>query len=145
MFRIRVERLINKNINSVFSALADHAAYTRFRGIDQAELIVEGSSEKNGLGALRIIGSGVFIVRERITAFERPTRMCYHIEQAKPLPMRHDIGEISLQEEGEQTWVIWVSEGHVKLPLLGNAVFDRLAEKQGSAAFASILKTIERD
>ncbi|GGC59592.1 hypothetical protein GCM10011362_04970 [Marinobacter halophilus] len=56
MFRIHVERLLNTDINTVFEAIADHARYDRFPGVSKSLLIEEGKDEKNGTGALRIIG-----------------------------------------------------------------------------------------
>ena len=64
--------------------------------------------------------------QERITNFERPYQIDYSIESSKPLPVRHDLGEIRLSEEGEFTRVVWVSKGHIQIPLLGNLLFDKL-------------------
>ncbi len=75
MFRIHVERLLNTDINTVFEAIADHARYDRFPGVSKSVLVEEGKEEKNGMGALRIIGAGRLELSERITKFERPNRM----------------------------------------------------------------------
>lgn len=143
MFHIHVERTLEKDIEEVFEALSDHAAYDRFPGVDKSVLTEHGRDERNGEGALRIIGAGALELHERITAFERPSRMHYQIERSRPFRLDHRRGEITLQRAGQGTRVIWISTGHIKLPLLGH-VMDKLAEKQFSRAFDSVLKTIGR-
>jgi len=142
MFHIRVERVVNKDIQTVFEAIADHENYSLFPSIDLSVLLEEGREERNGEGAVRRIGSGAFKVLERVTHFERPTRMDYRIEQSSPLPLRHDKGEIRLMEEGDVTRVVWVSEGHITIPVLGNFL-DKPFQKNGTALFHAMLKSIE--
>lgn len=144
MFNIRVERVVKKNINDVFDVLVAHENYGQLPGVKSARLLECGREERNGEGALREVDLGAFVFKERITHFERPYKMDYRIESSKPLPMRHDLGEIRLTEEGEFTRVVWASKGHIKVPLLGNLLFDRLFNKQGAAGFHSVLKSIEK-
>ena len=143
MFHIHVERTVNKDINTVFDALADHAAYDQFPGVDKSILVEHGHEEKNGKGALRIIGAGALELHERITEFGRPFRMHYRIEESRPFRLDHRRGEITLHRVGDQTRVIWISSGHIKIPLAGH-LLDKLAGKQFSKAFASVLKAIEK-
>ena len=143
MFRIHVERVLGMDIDTVFEAIADHARYDRFPGVSKSLLLEEGKDEKNGTGALRVIGAGKLELTERITRFERPNRMDYRIEKSSPFRVQHTKGEIVLKPEDEQTRVIWISEGSVKVPLLGR-MMDRMAERSFSKAFSSLLKAIER-
>ncbi|MDO3720650.1 SRPBCC family protein [Marinobacter sp. chi1] len=143
MFHIHVEQVVAKDIDTVFEAISDHARYDRFPGVGKSVLVEEGKDERNGTGALRIIGAGQLELTERITRFQRPNRMDYRIEKSSPLPVQHTKGEIVLQPEGDQTRVTWISEGHVKVPLLGR-VMDRVAERSFTKAFRSLLKAIER-
>jgi uncharacterized protein YndB with AHSA1/START domain len=143
MFRIHVERVLGKDIDTVFEAISDHARYVRFPGVSKSLLIEEGRDEKNGTGTLRVIGAGRLELTERITRFERPNRMHYQIEKSSPFSVEHTKGEIVLTPEGEQTRVTWISEGHVQVPVLGR-MMDRLAERSFSKAFSSLLKAIER-
>ncbi|MBZ2168774.1 SRPBCC family protein [Marinobacter sp. F4216] len=143
MFRIHVEQVLARDIDTVFEAISDHARYERFPGVGKSVLVEEGQDEKNGTGALRIIGAGKLELTERIIRFDRPSRMDYRIEQSKPFSVDHTRGEIVLQPEGDKTRVIWISEGHVKVPLLGR-VMDRVAERSFTKAFRSLLKAIER-
>lgn len=143
MFRIHVERTLAKDIDSVFEAISDHASYHRFPGVEKSLLIEDGELEKNGAGALRIIGAGPLELTERITRFERPTTMHYRIEKSSPFSVQHTKGEILLAPEREHTRVIWISEGRVQVPVLGR-VLDRFAERSFSKAFNSLLKAVER-
>jgi hypothetical protein len=102
-----------------------------------------GGAEPNGEGALRYIHAGGIHFYERITAFERPYRMSYLIERARPLPIRHDRGDITLTPEGDATRVVWESEGHIDVPGIGN-LLDKLAEPRAGKSFARLLACMER-
>jgi len=143
MFHIHVERVIDKDPEAVFEALTDHASYDQFSGVDKSILVEHGHQEKNGEGALRIIGAGPLELHERITEFKRPVKMHYRIEKSSPFPVDHRRGEITLHREGDGTRVIWISTGHITIPLAGH-LMDKLAQKQFSKAFDSVLKAIAR-
>ncbi|WP_404364377.1 SRPBCC family protein [Marinobacter sp.] len=143
MFRIHVERTLDKDIDTVFEAITDHAHYDRFPGVDTSLLIEQGNQEPNGTGALRIIGAGPMKLTERITRYESPTVMHYRIEKSSPFPIAHDRGEILLKAQDTRTHVTWISEGHIRIPLIGR-VLDKVVEKRFSKAFSSLLKAIER-
>ena len=142
MFRIKLECILDKAIDEVFDAITDHANYKQFPGIDGSILVKEGKHEKNGTGALRIISASPFKLTERITHFEKPSCMKYHIETSSPISMRHDKGEITLEVVDDKTKVIWISEGHMEIPIIGS-VFDKAIEFKISKAFHAILKYIE--
>ncbi|MFC4701616.1 SRPBCC family protein [Glaciecola siphonariae] len=143
MFHIKVERMINKPIQEVFDALSDHENYSAFKGVDASRLLEQGSSEKNGLGALREIVAGKSVLHERIVAFEPPHTLAYLIEFSKPLPYQHEFGRITLSEVDGKTRAQWESRGHIGIPILGTYYFDKQIQKFGARAFGSILKTID--
>ena len=143
MFKIKVERIVKKPIDEVFEALSDHASYGLFKSVGVAKLLTEGDEERNGVGAVRTVQTGAFKVWERITAFERPIHMQYHIEKAKPIKMEHYKGIIDLKDLGDgTTHVTWVSEGRLVVPVIGS-LFDRKMQKQGMIVFNSMLKSLE--
>ena len=109
MFSIHVERTINQPIEKVFAILSDHANYAQFKAIEQSNLLVKGSDEPNGLGAVREIISGGSNLHEEIVAYEPPYKLGYKVVKSKPLPYDHQLGEITLKDEGGKTHVTWVS------------------------------------
>lgn len=144
MFKIKVERIVKAPIDKVFEAISDHGNYAAFPVIDRSELLEEGATERNGLGAFRSVKMGLFQVWERITAFDRPVHMQYKIEKAKPLKMNHYKGIIDFKDLGDGTTkVTWVSEGEMTIPLLGK-VLDKNMQRQGASVFHSMLKSIEQ-
>jgi len=145
MFGINVNLSLNVPIDYLFEAISEHGAYTRFKAVRYAAVVEPGNTEHNGLGALREIHVGPLQFMERITVFERPNRMDYHIEASKPVSMQHDVGSIMLTLlSNSQTQVIWQSQGHIKIPLLGWLI-DKKFTIDGSKGFTSILKQIERE
>lgn len=143
MFAARVERVINKPIQEVFRYLSDHAGYTQFKGVKVAELLSEGTQERNGKGAVRKIGAGPLEFIEEITEFERPFRMHYHITASKPFHIHHTKGEITLTQYGMGTKVEWETAGYHTMPILG-PVFDKILQSRIGGAFGGILKGIEQ-
>jgi len=144
MFDIHVQRVIDKDINAVFDLLADHEGYSKFSGIAVSKLLSPGDTEKNGLGALRHIDLGGIKFDERITCFERPHRLDYKIEASSPLPFKHEVGTITLEEAEGGTKVVWVSKGTINIPILGKFVLDKTFQRKGSIGFASLLKQISK-
>ncbi len=140
MFDIFVERVIDKDINYLFDLFANVEGYSSFRGVQSAELLEPGESEKYGLGALRCIHLGAMKIEERITCFEKPYRLDYLIENSSPLPFKHELGSIRLQEDKGKTKVTWISKGTIDIPILGALVLDRIFERKGNQSFGSLLK-----
>jgi len=140
--RIRVERVLNKPPEEVFALISAHERYKEFANFDESVLLEEGDTEKNGLGALRRLSSGMLWFQERITCFERPKKMCYHVEDNSIIPLKHEIGEITIEPVNGKSRVIWVSHARVEVPLLGPFLARRL-EPGSSESFLSILKAID--
>ncbi len=121
MARIDVDKTLNAPIDDVFELLTDHAGYTRFRSFSRAELVREGTPDRNGVGALRRLVAGPLRFTEEITAFERPTRMDYLIREVN-LPLDHDGGVITLSPAGTGTRVLWRSIFTMPVPVVGGAM-----------------------
>lgn len=143
MFRIKVVRTIKRSAQSVFDALSDHEHYASFPMIDESVLLTPGETEKNGNGALRKIRSGRFEVLERIYDVQNQSQICYKIETARPIPMDHQVGRIEIEALNEDhSRVTWVSEGRIKLPLVGRFL-DKKMEENGTRVFHRMLKHVE--
>lgn len=143
MLKIRVEHIIDKPVDDVFNAISDHENYKVFPAFNESKLIEVGATEKNGLGALRQLSSGRVTFRERITGFERPNKMNYNVEALSPaVPMRQEKGEITLTSFNGKTKVIWISEAHIDVPILG-FLLEKIFQRRVGAAFLGILKHID--
>ena len=143
MSNIRVEYLLDKNIDDVFAAISDHENYRRYPGFTDSRLLEPGHTERNGEGALRLLTAGRASFRERITRFEKPHRMDYHVEEMKPFNLPHERGEITLEAQGGRTKVVWISDSRLNIPILG-VPLAKLMERRASRAFLGILKYIEK-
>ena len=130
MATIRLERSLAAPIDHVFELLSDHADYKSFDRISASELVREGDTERNGLGALRRIAAGPIHFDEEITEFERPNRMGYLIKSVN-LPLHHDGGLITMESTATGTDVLWVSTFDATVPLVSRPL---------AAAMAAILK-----
>ena len=142
MARAEVERTLAAPIEDVFELLSDHRGYTRFRGFTLAELVREGESEPNGVGALRRLHTGGLRFDEEITAFERPTRMDYLIREINA-PLQHEGASIRLTPADGETHVRWTSDSTMRIPLVGGlaAAAAAVAIKRG---FRRVLDDVER-
>jgi len=145
MYRIRIERTVAQPISVVFEALSDHQNYARFPMINESVLLQPGEQQANGNGALRLIRSGNFVVKERIYDVLADSQICYQIEYSKPIPMGHQLGKISMEAiDATHTRVVWISEGHVSWPVIG-WLMDKQIEKNGVRVFHRMLKHIEEN
>jgi uncharacterized protein YndB with AHSA1/START domain len=137
-----VERTIPAPIDRVFDVISDHAGYSRFPGIQYSELVREGDSERNGVGAVRRIRSRPLRFEEKITLFERPTRMDYLITTVNA-PMRHLGGSMKLTERDGGTHIEWSTTLEPTLPLVG-AAFGAFTRRLILRGFGRVLEEVER-
>lgn len=145
MYRIRVERNVRQPVSVVFAALSDHQNYARFPMVSESQLLEPGEQHNHGNGALRLIRSGNFVVKERIYDVLADRQICYQIEYSKPIPMGHQLGKINMEAiDANNTRVVWISEGHVSWPLIG-WFMDKQIEKNGTRVFHRMLKHIEEN
>src|SRR5690606_40825054 len=82
MYKVLVSKTIHAPIEKVFEILADHEGYVSFPGVRKAELIQEGTSPRNGVGAVRRLGLGPISIDEEITEFQAPSLLGYRIVKA---------------------------------------------------------------
>ena len=142
MGAIRLDKTLAAPIDGVFELIADHANYDSFRLITSSELVREGVTEPNGVGAMRSIALGPIRFTEEITAFERPRRMDYLIREVN-LPLDHDGGRITLEPVEAGTRVLWISTFAVPLRWVGEPVGLAFAGTL-RLGFKSMLGQIER-
>ena len=142
MASIRIQRSLAAPIDHVFELLSDHADYRSFDGITGSELVREGDTERNGLGAVRRIAAGPIRFDEEITEFDRPSRMGYLIREVN-LPLRHHGGLITLQSTAAGTDVVWTSTFDATVPLISRPLGAAMAAILGRS-FSAMLTQVEK-
>jgi hypothetical protein len=133
MRTIRVTRSMKISAERAFDMMADHAGYTAFPGVKSAKVTKPGTTEPNGLGAVREVALSGAWVEEVITEFERPRRLGYKIIRSKP-PIEHAGGLIELTPTADGVDVVWTSTFRVKIPVIG-WLLTRIAARQMTGLF----------
>jgi hypothetical protein len=133
MRTIRVERSMKITPEQAFDMMADHAGYVHFPGVRAAKVTKPGTTEPNGLGAIREVKLDGAWVKEEITVFERPKKLGYKIIKSRP-PIQHEGGLIELTPTADGVHVLWTSTFRVAVPFIGG-LLTRLAAKRMQALF----------
>jgi uncharacterized protein YndB with AHSA1/START domain len=116
MRRVEVERYIPHPIERVFRRYTDHAGWTEWAGFGRVWLTREGSTERDGVGAVRAFSTAPRL-REEVTRFEPPTRMEYRVVRGAPIRDHH--GEVLFASEGSGTRLTWRISFRSSIPGLG--------------------------
>jgi uncharacterized protein YndB with AHSA1/START domain len=138
MSQVNLELELDAPVEGVFEAMADHARYDRFRPIRSSELVKEGATDRNGVGAVRRLKAWPLRFDEEITAYEWPNRLDYLIIDVNG-PVEHDGGSIRFEPTASGTRVHWTSTFRITTPLVGSllgAVFAFFLER----AFTKMLE-----
>ncbi len=142
MQEIHVRMEFQAPIARVFEALSDHESFFRGPGITACKLTREGTSDRNGLGAVRQIDAMGNRFVEEVVRFERPWRFDYVVRSVTigplPFPMRHELGWVELSEHGDRTRVDWRTRFGFGIPIVGG-LLARLAGRGLGAAFTRLL------
>jgi uncharacterized protein YndB with AHSA1/START domain len=123
MSEVRLQVELDAPVEGVFDAMADHGRYDRVRPIKESELLREGETDRNGVGAVRklVVAGGLLRFEEEVTAYERPSRLDYLII-AVNFPVEHDGGSIRFEPTASGTKVLWTSTFRITTPLIGGAM-----------------------
>jgi hypothetical protein len=106
--QIVISRDINKSVEQVFDAIADHSRLGEIAGLP-VRRVRDGGDEINGLGSARVVYVGPMPVEETIVGFQRHRSIEYRITRnAGPLANHH--GRIEFKSLGSLgcrvTWSI---------------------------------------
>lgn len=118
MKTVEADLYIQAPIERVWELFTDHEGYTFFKGASEAKLLQEGSSDKNGVGAVRRFRILGITFLEDIVTFDPPRHFEYHLTECT-LPIRHEIGGAEFTPRDEGTDVHWSSRFEVSIPLVG--------------------------
>lgn len=132
MQTVVVTRTIHAPIADVFEEFIDHERLADLPMVLSAKVVTPGTTEKNGLGAVRVVDGGLLRLREEIVGFQRPTLMEYRILDTWPVESRHELGRVEFAEVPGGTTVTWTTVFGLRNRRLA------LAEPAFALAFRSI-------
>jgi len=85
--------------------LTDHRSYSRMTPLRSSTLEREGTTDPNGVGAVRVLKLAGPPIREEVTSFERPTLFAYRALSG--VPAKHHAGTVELTTGGGDTKLTW--------------------------------------
>lgn len=118
MQHVEVTRRFPAPPQTVWDVYTDHARWSEWAGFPRSWLEVEGAGDRNGSGAVRVLGSAGVKVYEEILDFEPPKRMTYRVLRGG-LPMKDHLGEVRLEPDGDGTLLVWRCRFDSRIPGLG--------------------------
>ncbi len=101
-------------VADVWALLADARGWSRWARFARSELERQGSPDPDGVGALRVFGSGPFKSYEEVVGFEPPHHLAYEIRKGMPIDGYH--ADVHLEPvAGGGTTIRWSSSfGHAR-------------------------------
>lgn len=88
MQTIHVSRDFDVDAATIFDVIADHEGYARLPGVKSVSLRAEGSPERGGVGAERVLRLPAMTLVEEITEYKAGESLGYRIIES-PLPIHH--------------------------------------------------------
>jgi hypothetical protein len=108
----------------VYRLLRDGASWTEWGPLETFELAEPGDGEPEGIGAIRVYGSGRTRGRDQITGFEQDRAFRYvHLGG---LPVKNYVAEVTITPVGEGANIRWHTTFDPKIPLTGMFVHKAL-------------------
>ena len=127
-----------------WGVMTDHELYARWVPRSRVDLEVEGSPDRNGVGAIRVFHIGPMRTREEITTFDPPHRMAYRV-LSLPMPVRNCRSDLLLvaDDDGSGCTLHWDSWFEPIIPLTGGIMRQVMASATGRMA-AGIAEEAQR-
>ncbi|WP_354700728.1 hypothetical protein DSM112329_01014 [Paraconexibacter sp. AEG42_29] len=111
-----ITKQINAPIQTVFDVLTDHEGATAFTpGPVKFTLEKEGTSDRNGVGAVRKISGAGPALREEIYRYDPATHFSYGIISGAPV--KNHRGDVVLEERAGGTYMTYRVTFDAALPL----------------------------
>lgn len=142
MRTLTVTRVVPAPRDVVFEAFTDHQRLSEVFGVRSCTLTRQGTTEKNGLGAIRQVDCGPLLsFTEEIVGFDRPARMAYKIIDSTP-SMDHEFGQVDFIEVPGGTKVTWTTRLGVRRK--PRALWDQWLYTTLAVAFRLTLRSVEK-
>jgi len=116
--QVEVRRHFDAPRQAVWDAYTDHLSWNEWAGMGRVRLARPGEPAPNGVGCVRVIGPGAVAAHEEVLEFEPPKRMLYRVVKGGPL-LRDHLGEVTLEDDGDGTLLVWRCRFRPGLPGLG--------------------------
>lgn len=107
----------------MFDILRDAANWSTWSAAKKTRLEKQGTPAPDGVGAIRIFGTGPFSSREEVVAYNPPTHFAYVLH--KGLPVRAYRADVTITPVGQGCTIAWHSTFYGKYP--GTGTLNRLA------------------
>lgn len=105
---VSVSANIAAPIEVVWALLADHCGYSRWAVMSSSSLERVGSPDPDGVGAIRVLGTGSVRSREEILEFDPPHHLAYTLLSG--LPVSNYRSDVTLIDQpGSRTLLTWAS------------------------------------
>lgn len=93
-------------IDVVWAILADHRRYNEWAAMSNSTLEREGVLDPDGVGAIRVLGTGPVVSREEVVVFDPPHHLAYTLLSG--LPISNYRADVELVDyHGVRTLVTW--------------------------------------
>jgi uncharacterized protein YndB with AHSA1/START domain len=117
MKHLSVRRTIHAPNDVVWDALIDHEGMVDWSPMRRVTLLVEGSPERNGVGAVRRMAGPGMTLEEEVVDWNPPHWYEYRLTRGAPI--RHHHGRVALEDRGADTHVRWAVTFAPALPGTG--------------------------
>jgi uncharacterized protein YndB with AHSA1/START domain len=118
MQSVEVTRTISATPEQVWNVYTDHAGWKKWAGVSHSSLAVVGTSDRNGIGTVRRLGTYRMYAHEEILEFDPPRRMTYRVVKGG-LGMKNHLGEVLFEPAGKGTKITWRCRFDSKMPGFG--------------------------
>jgi hypothetical protein len=101
----------------VWAVIADGLTWSEWGPWEETSREQDGSPDPAGVGAIRIMKSGRYTLREEVTAFEAPSHYAYRVLEG--LPAKHYAADVRVTTDGTGSLITWDAQFESKFPVPG--------------------------
>ena len=109
------------SVDEVWALLADARGWSRWARFARSDLTREGDPAPDGVGALRVFGTGPFKSHEEVLVFEPPHHLAYAIRKGMPIVGYR--ADVYLEADGGGTTIRWESSFDHARPRFTNGFY----------------------
>ena len=117
MEKVVLQASIRAPREQVFATLADHEGFPSFSPLRRVTLRREGSPDRNGLGAVRVMTGPGMRIEEEVISWDPPNGYQYRLLRGAPI--RDHRGEITVKDSGGASQVQWTVQFRPVIPGTG--------------------------